>query len=140
MVVQNKGIKEGIKDTIKIVRGLEVGREKSMYVDVLDDGTVTVPNSIVTEKNAEDATRLAAHALKSTIEYISSNNPYQFSRLEDKFLEVSKEKATKILEEEDFWEYYVDQVTKNPQANFTEYLIKYREEYFCTKRKYIVHK
>lgn len=112
------------------------GREKALYVDILDDGRVTIPKAVVPEKNAKDTINLAEHIYNFTQEYITTKNVKRFTSFEDKHFAIPTEKIVKMLNVEDFWEYYIDQLSRNRQADFIEHCVRYWDEYYCRKRTY----
>ncbi len=124
-----------IKKFLKLTSHLQRGREKAMYVDFRENGTVSVPRNIVRPKAAIDCVRLAKMALESTVQFISENQPEKSSSFADKMLCLGNNKITKIFNNEDFWWYYIDLLKKNRSiTDLAKAVVKYHDELYCKGR------
>ena len=85
------------------------GREKSMYVDALEDGTITKPNAI-RAKSAGDAIRLASDCLIATNHHLKQSEPDVSSAHADKFFSINPRKLQKMMSDKNFWEYFLFQM------------------------------
>ena len=86
-VLLQKEITEAkIDEFLKLSRHLKRGREKAMYVDIRENGTVSVPRSIVRPRAAIDCVRLAKMSLEATLSFVSENQPQSCSSFDDKML------------------------------------------------------
>jgi len=135
---QNKD-KESYEAIADVSSQLIEGREASMYVDVTDRGKITIPQKIVREKNAKDTIELATSALAVTKHYVSSNEPRSFSNIDDNYFEISNKRSHfDMLNNVDFWNYYMDEIKKNPTKgiDLKEPTVKYYEQYYSQKKKY----
>jgi AbiV family abortive infection protein len=130
--LQLKGLTdENIKEFLHLTYHLQRGREKAMYVDVRENGTISLPQKIVRPKAATDCVRLAQIALKTTLHFISLNKPAKTSSFADKLLCLSTNTITKIFNNEDFWWYYIDLLKKNRNTDLAVGVAKYHDEHYC---------
>ena len=117
---------------------LYAGREKSLYADINDDNTLTLPETLVPPEVASDSVRLAENALAATIDYISRNQPPKFSNCDDKAYVVSKQSGfQKMMSMPDFLKFYMDimkSMQYNSEDHFSVTISRYWDEYF-SKRK-----
>lgn len=110
---------------------LQVGREKSMYVDIGSTGKITIPNAILPERNARDTVNLAKVLLDKLIEHTRSNTPRKTSKWEDKHFVIPPEKLMKIMQNENFWKFMINKLTEGHKFDLSEFTVKYYEDYFC---------
>ena len=113
---------------------LYAGREKSLYVDINDDTTLTLPETLVRPEAASDSVRLSEHSLAATIEYIANNPPKTFSAHDDKSYTISKKSGVrKMMDTTDFWDFYVDVMTSmqnNLEDSLSVAISRYWDEYY----------
>jgi len=113
------------------------GREKSMYVDIKVDNTITLPSKIVRPKASEDCIKIAHNCLVATKHYIANNNPPKYSSIEDKFFCMNPEKLYTMFQNEDFGHYLIDNLKKEPSIKyFMKCIVTYHDAYYCKKKKY----
>ncbi|MFZ1080554.1 MAG: AbiV family abortive infection protein [Candidatus Kryptoniota bacterium] len=94
------------------------GREKSLYADVNNDGTLTLPESLVPPKGAADSIRLAEDSLLATTEYMSNNSPKFFSAMDDKAYTISRNhQIQKLMSTSDFWYFYIDVISSKQSTS-----------------------
>ncbi len=132
VLLQKEITDANIKEFLKLSWHLQSGREKAMYVDVRENGTVSVPRDIVRPKAAIDCVRLAKMSLETTVKFVSDNQPQICSSFADKMLCLGSNKMTKMLNNEDFWWHYIDLLKKNGSgADFSKAVVKYHDELYC---------
>ncbi len=134
---QKELTKEDLAYFIDLSVHLQHGREKAMYVDVREDGTVTLLRKIIRPKAAFDCIRLAKDSLEATTKYVSTNPPDSFSSFHDKMLCISTKTINKLTNRGDFWEYYLDMLSRDSKADFIKAIVKYHDEYFYKKKKFL---
>lgn len=138
LLKQKELTKDNISYFIKVSSRLQSGREKAMYVDISDNGTVSLPQSIVRPRAAFDCVRLAQASLEATVKFVSENPPDKFSSFHDKMLCLSNNKITKITNSEDFWWYYIDLLSNNySDADFVKTVVKYHDEIYCKGKLFV---
>lgn len=128
--------KEYLDFILKTSSSLQRGREKSLYTDILDDGQITIPHEIVSEENSNDTLKLAKYIFEITENYIKTNKPRIYSSFEDKFFSLPLHKTIKMFNENDFWEYVLDQLKINLKFDFMKYAVQYWELYFNKNKKF----
>jgi len=124
-------------DKIEYLTGLSVqllhGREKSMYVDVVEANRITNPEQVVREKAASDTIRLAGDCFKTTAYYLSNNRPEKYQPHHDKFFVINKRTANKMLDSKDFWYYYLDLMRTKKTNDLSFAAAKYHDEFYSSK-------
>ena len=131
-LLRQKGLTEkNLEYIIKLSVDLKHGREKAMYVDIRENGTVTLPRNIIRPIAAFNCVRLAKDSFDATIKYISSNPPDNFSSFHDKMLCINSNKLKKLMNNVDFWKYYIDMLKNNSSADFVKAIVKYHDEFYC---------
>ena len=113
---------------------LQVGREKSMYVDISNSGKITVPNAIVPERNAKATVNLAKVLLDSVKEYTVSNSPHKSSTWQDRYFVIPPEKSAKMMQNRDFFEFAISKANELKRFDIAELTVKYYEDYFCKNK------
>lgn len=137
LLQQTKKTKDEIDYFLSIAFALEVGRERAMYVDVTDDGTVILPRNDIKEINATNCVRLARDSLKATVEYVSISTPPKFSSFQDKMFCIRSEKLAKIMNSEDFSNYLSDFISNDSSGfDLAKALVKYHDEFFSKNKLY----
>lgn len=122
---------EEIEKFMKYTIHIEIGREKSMYVDINEKQEITTPTEIIRPEAALDAVRLAKDCLEATGEYILKNKPDEFTAAQDKFLCLSKKKISNMSNTRDFGEFCIDQLKGKKALDMIEIYVKYHDEYYC---------
>jgi len=117
---------------------LYAGREASLYADINDDNTLTVPGDLVRPDAATDAVRLADHSLTAMIDFFAINEPKKFTAFDDKFFVISKKSGfQEMMNLSDFWWFFIDIMKANPTSPNDHLSIaaaRYWDEYY-SKRK-----
>ncbi|OGW41529.1 MAG: hypothetical protein A2Y97_04810 [Nitrospirae bacterium RBG_13_39_12] len=138
---QKELTEENIQHYIKLASHLQRGREKAMYVDVRENGTVSLPRTIVRPRAALDCVRLAQASLEATVNFVSDNPPDKFSSFQDKMLCLSTHKITKLTNSKDFWCYYIDLLSNNySNVDFAKAVVKYHDELYCKGKLFLKKK
>jgi len=135
--LQNSKHKEkAVKEYVDISVHLKRGREKSMYTDVKSDVLgLSKPNEVVREVAARDCIHIAVNCLQHTEQLIKENKPRKTSKFEDKFYCLNTDKVTKMMNTEDYWEYYIFQL-KQGNGDNSKISVKYYDEYFSKNKTF----
>ena len=131
LITKRKISIELVEDIINLSINLEIGREKSMYVDVNDKNEITIPSQMTRPEAADDAVRLAKECLECTSEILVKNKPVKTSAAQDKHLTLNKHKLIKMYANANFRDYYFAQIEKNAKKDFSEIAVKYHDEFYC---------
>ncbi len=123
-----------IETAVDLMLALKNGREPSMYTDInYIDSKIYVPNSVIREVAAKDAVRLAEHCYLTTHHYSSNFEPTEKSKVDDIVFGLKTKTFNKILGNEDFWWYLIDN-HENNQINQSEIINSYHKEYFSKNK------
>jgi AbiV family abortive infection protein len=129
---------KNIKYFLDLNLNLSAGREKSLYADIRDDNTLTLPKELVRPIAARNAVRLAENSLSATNEYFVNSKPKMFSQDDDKFLLISKKyDFQKMMGLPDFWWFYIDNIKTFNGSETNHWSIavsKYWDEYFSKNK------
>ena len=113
---------------------LYAGREKSLYADINDDNSLTVPEDLVRPEAATDAVRLAEHSLVAMKEFFAANGPQKFTAFDDKFFVISKKRGfQEMMNLSDFWWFFIQIMKENPNSPNDHLSIaaaRYWDEYY----------
>jgi hypothetical protein len=113
---------------------LKKSREPSMYTDInYIDSKIYVPNSVIRDVAAKDSVRLSEHCYSTTLNYINNSDPSKKSKVDDAVFGLKSKTFNKIMEQEDFWWYLIDNQEKK-NLNHNEVIIKYNDEYFSKNK------
>lgn len=82
------------------------GREKSMYVDVKEDNTITLPSKIVRPIASQDCIKVALNCFNATKLHIANKDSPKYSSIEDKFFCLNPEKLYKMMSQDADFGYY----------------------------------
>ena len=127
--------RDNVEPALKLMLGLQCGREPSMYTDQSEDGSIQVPSEVVSERAAKDCVRLASACLASAKHHLSNTKPAAATRAQDQLFTLKTAQLTELMNTEDFWWYYISRM----EAGDTDYaaaVIKYRAEYQRTGRTF----
>lgn len=107
-LLKSPDAREAVMPAIDLMIALKNGREPSMYTDFdYSMGTLKLPSAVVSRRNAEDCIKIATNCLVHTLEHVKSNSPAKRSRAEDELFGIKDRKLTALLNQEDFWWYYI---------------------------------
>jgi len=125
---------KAIQEYVDISVNLKRGREKSMYTDVKSNILgLSVPSEVVRPVAARDCVHLAVNCLHHTEQHIKINEPRKTSKSENKFYCLNTDKINKMMNTEDYWEYYVAQLKQGNDDN-SMISVKYYDEYFSKNK------
>jgi len=93
------------------------------------------PNEVVRPVAARDCMHIAVNYLHHTEQHIKNNTPRKTSKFEDKLYCLTTDKITKMMNTEDFWEYYIDQL-KQGNNDHAMTSVKYYDEYFSKNKTF----
>ncbi|HWQ95122.1 MAG TPA: AbiV family abortive infection protein [Gammaproteobacteria bacterium] len=126
--------REAVKTSVDLMIHLKRGREKSMYIDLKSDGiTLSIPREVVRPVAARDCTRLAENCLHHTERYIQDNKPSKRTTYQDKLLCIKQKTLTEMLNTEDFWEYYIDQL-EHGNNSYDQAVVTYHDGFYKKKK------
>ena len=128
--------RKAVQEYVDISVHLKLGREKSMYTDVKSNILgLSVPSKAVRPVAARDCIHIAVSCLHHTEEAIKNNTPRKTIKYDDKLYCLNTDKITKMMNTEDFWEYYIDQLNQgNNDHAMTS--VKYYDEYFSKNKTF----
>ena len=128
---------ESMRCVLEICRYLERGREESMYVDINDDNSITLPSDIVRPIAAEDCIKIAENCYATTKAYTSTNEPDKFTSFHDKLFCLKNEKMKTLFNAANFWEYLLAQVEKDGQnIDFAKCIVTYHDLFLGKGKEY----
>jgi AbiV family abortive infection protein len=113
------------------------GREKSMYVDVNADNSISFPSKVVRPKAAVDCIDIAHKCFIATKYYIANNAPPKHSSTDDKFFCLKHEKTYAMIQKEDFFHYLIDHI--RPESfvqDFIKCVVIYHDNFYCKNKNY----
>ena len=101
---------EAVKASMGLIGDLRRGREPSMYTEILVDGSVRQPSSVVRPVAARDVVRLTTHCLARAQAFMASNQPPKTSHANDFFFTKSAARIQEIMSSDDFSEFYLQRI------------------------------
>lgn len=123
---------ERAKEFVKLTLNLKIGRETSIYVDINEEQEITIPSKVIRPKAAFEAVRLAEECLKTTGKFIKQNKPDKSTPSQDKLITLKRSRLLKMVNTQDFWEFYIDQIKK--EKDIAEIFVNYHDQYFCKNK------
>ena len=133
-IITSQDPRDAIQKAVDLMLALKKGREPSMYTDInYMDSKIYVPNSVIRDVAAKDSVRLSEHCYSTTLNYINNSEPSKKSKVDDAVFGLKSKTFNKIMEQEDFWWYLIDNQEKN-NLNHNEVIIKYNNEYFSKSK------
>jgi AbiV family abortive infection protein len=127
---------EALKASIDLTLHLKHGREKSMYVDVKENGVdLSIPAEVVRPVAARDCIRLAQKCLYYTKHYTESTTPFQCNQASDKLLCLRQKDLLHIFNEKDFWKFCLNEIKKG--SAWEKATVDYYDQYFMKKKKFM---
>ena len=129
--------REAIEASIELIVDLKYGREKSMYVDVIEDtNKISSPDNQIRPKAANDSIEIAINCLHHTEKYIKSNIPTTKTSFQDKFFCINQNTLTKMMNNRDFWEFYLSELGSG-KMTLEKAAVTYHDNYY-KKVKYFL--
>jgi len=119
-----------------VFANLRVGREKSMYADVVLNNNVTLPNNIVRKEAASSAIRLASDCLRAAKEFVKQSHPLKVTAIQDKFFTINSNVLTKIFGSEDFRYYLIEHIKSTNTLDYIPLTVKYYDRYYSKRKTY----
>lgn len=137
-IITSKDPSSAIQTAVDLMQALKNGREPSMYTDInYIDSKIYVPNSVIRDVAAKDAVRLSEHCYSTTLNYINNSDPSKKSKVDDAVFGLKSKTFSKIMEQEDFWWYLIEN-QENNSLNHNEIILKYNDEYFSKSKLFKV--
>jgi len=135
----SKSLKKALKNAVDYSIDLKRVREASMYTDVDENtGYVFSPKKIIRPVAARDAVKLAEQCYLHSTDYFQRDVPI-LTLYQDKFLCIKQKDANKIINCENFWEYYLDQISVLTELNWMEAAVNYHEIYYLKGRSFLTN-
>lgn len=122
-------MEEAIEAATGLMSGLKAGREPSMYTELLTDGTIQSPATIVRKIAATDVIRLAKHCHARAEKYLSTTTPSMRSQSDNFVYTMKKAVHAAILGSSDFWWYHIDQI-KRGSPEMSDSILSYHTDYY----------
>lgn len=120
-----------IKTAVDIMIQLKHGREKSMYSDIKPNGvSLSIPQDVVRPISARDAVRLAENCHYYMKLCFQKDDPIKKTSYQDKMFCIKSETLKKILNQEDFWEFYIDKLKNKPKLSWDEATTIYHDNFY----------
>jgi AbiV family abortive infection protein len=133
-ISQSTAKREAIQKAVDLIVDLKNGREKSMYIDVGEDGkNLSIPREIVRPVAAGDCVKLAENCIHYTDLYVKNNLPAKSSTAKDKLLCIRPKTFTEMLNIPDFWEFYLSYL-KQDNRSFEDAATTYHDCYYKKHR------
>lgn len=129
--------REAIQASVDLIIHLKRGREKAMYVDGATDNAVSRPSTVVRERAARDAVKIATNCLEHTKTHVASRAPPAFTSFDDKLFCMNSDKVQKLFNTPDFGAYLLDRVTRDGgDFNFSKTVVTYHDAYFSKSKTF----
>ncbi len=109
-LTQRENMKEAIDAALELMGSLRLGREPSMYTDVLADGSIQNPNDLVRPVAARDAVYLAQHCLARAKQHQANSEPASTTAASDFFYTLSSSKIQEIMAQDEFSPFYLERI------------------------------
>jgi AbiV family abortive infection protein len=136
-MLESSNKEEAAKTCVDLSVHLHNGREKSMYVDINEDNSLSIPTKLVGERQSADSIYIAEQCLRATREYVANNTPQKTSSFDDKFFNMNTKKITELFSEKDFGDYLLHCLeNENNGLNFSKYITTYHDAYYRKGRKF----
>lgn len=126
--------REGLKVATDLIWQLKRGREPSMYSDLrTEPDRVQTPREVVRAVAARDCVKLAAECLAYARRHVSEKVPTEFTRVQDKLFTMKSAKFKSLLEQEDFWWFFISRLEEG-QQDLAEAVSAYEHQYVAKGR------
>jgi len=136
-IAKSSNPRESIEAAVDLMIHLKHGREKSMYIDVNPDNSLSIPMEIVRPTAAIDSVKVAENCLHHTKTHISENHPPLFSSFDDKLFCLRSKKIHEIFNNDDFGEYLLSELKKTGRNfNFSKAIVTYHDKYFSRRKRF----
>lgn len=133
----NSQDREDYKVAIELMGHLKRGREASMYIDVGDDGSVSVPEDAVRQIAARDCIAVASNCFHHTRAHIASGPACSFSSFEDKFFKLNNSKLATMFNTPNFGDFLLDELKNSKkQPDLIRAAVTYHDKYYARDRLY----
>jgi len=126
----NQNVREALIPVIDLMTHLTLGREPSMYTDIVyAESKVQLPRGVVRDVAAKDCVRLSKDCLSNARNHLAKEKPTARTRAEDQLFSMKSEQLKKMTNTEDFWWYYIEQCQAG-NRDFAAAAIDYQRKYF----------
>lgn len=133
-ILTSKDPRGAIQIALDLMIELKNGREPSMYTDInYIESKIYTPSAVIREIAATDSVRLAEQCYLTTRHYINNFSPSTKTKVDNDVFGLKKTTFSKIMENEDFWWYLIDNLENN-KLTYNEAIAEYNKEYFSKKK------
>ena len=135
--LSNSMTRESVEAAVDLMIDLKRGREASMYTDVRDDGSLSMPEEAARPIAARDCIDVANNCLHHTKAHIASGQAPTFSSHDDKFFVLSRSKRTAVINTPNFGEFMMDALEHGKKPfDFTRAVVTYHDKYYSRGKLY----
>lgn len=124
---------KNIETSMQLISALRYGREPSMYTDLSADGSMSIPEAVVGDRQAADCLRLARNCVLSFADFSSKYSPENLSTVQNQVFALSTRETMKVVGISDFWWFYIDQKRQGVD-DWAAAIMKYRNEYLLKSK------
>ena len=130
-------LREQVMSYVNTMIDVKNGREPSMYVDVLQDGSDVVrPKTIVSLDAATNCVSLVVAVRLHARHYITNSPAKVRNKAEDELFAMKQTTFLKMTNTADFWEYYMARMRAGDMA-FEIAATTYHEVYFAKSKPFL---
>ena len=127
---------KALKLFLSLIVHLQRGREPSMYSDLrTDPDRAQTPSEIVRDSAARDCVRLAENCLAYAHSHILEKKLANFTSFQDRIFTMKSEKFRNILNNEDFWWYYISRMEAG-EKDMAKAVFGYERDYIKTGTRF----
>jgi AbiV family abortive infection protein len=123
---------EAFQKALDLIIHLQRGREPSMYSDLRSDpDRAQTPRDVVRPVAARDCLRLAAECLAYSQRHIKEKTPQNFTNAHDRLFTMKSRKFHEMLNNVDFWWYYIARMEAGHQ-DMADAVLGYERDHIKT--------
>ncbi|HIP24777.1 MAG TPA: AbiV family abortive infection protein [Rhodobacteraceae bacterium] len=124
--------RKALKVALDLMINLAYGREPSMYSDLrTNPDRVQTPTEVVRAEAARDCVRLATNCLSNAKRHMIEKTPHKTTSAQDRLFTMKPAKFQKMLNNADFWWYYISRMEVG-QQDIAEAVLQYEQDYIKT--------
>lgn len=134
-ITKSSKTEESIRNAMELMVQIKSGREKSIYVDVNSDNSLSIPMKIIRPIVAINSVTVAEKCLYYTRNIILENHPPSFSSFDDKFFCLKGDSFKKLFNNADFAKYVLSELKQqNKKFDFSKIVVTYHDKYFSRNK------
>ncbi len=132
MALGNKEPHKALQKALDLIFDLRNGREPSMYTDLrANPDRVQSPTGIIRVNAAIDCIRLADHCLTYARRHVKEKTPLATTVAQDRLFTMKPRRFQEMLNNEDFWWYYITRM-ESGQQDMAEAVLGYERDHLKT--------